>query len=406
MSNVTLERPATTEQASDHLVDRLNAFLPFELSRVDVGALRLWLWSRIAAFMLVFVSGWMLAADATAKDPTPFSARWSQWDAEHYLTIAQWGYDGAPGVGQKVPLEAFFPGLPIVMRVLHLSTGIPLVWVGLLISFVAGGVAAVALARIAASEFSDSELADRVAERAVLVFLTAPAAVFLAAVYTEALFLAFALPAWLAARRGKWVHAGALAAVATSIRVTGLFLALALIVEFFCARDGRRRWRALPALGLPFVPLVFYGAFLQRRTGDWLYWQTAQREGWGRRFAAPWEGFWYSIRIPFDASHRTDFAWMFMLDIFFVLAGSAVTVALLRKQRWAEATFMGLQILAVTANPYWQAIDRFALTWWPMWIALAVWSLRRQAVLTTWLVLAAPLMVVLAASYSTGRWAG
>ncbi len=72
---------------------------------------------------------------------------------------------------------------------------------GLLVSLVAGAVAAVALARIAALHLPGS----RAGGRAALFLLVSPCAVFLAAGYSEALFLALALPAWLAARRQRWL---------------------------------------------------------------------------------------------------------------------------------------------------------------------------------------------------------
>ncbi|OEJ34937.1 hypothetical protein BGK67_29645 [Streptomyces subrutilus] len=76
-------------------------------------------------------------------------------------------------------------------------------------SFVAGGVAVLALARIARHHLPHPDAG----RRAVLFLLFSPCAVFLAAGYTEALFLALALPAWLAALRRNWPAAAVLAAL-------------------------------------------------------------------------------------------------------------------------------------------------------------------------------------------------
>src|SRR5581483_554825 len=94
---------------------------------------------------------------------------------------------------------------------------------GLTVSLCAGCVAVVALARLASLDHGPDA-----ARPAVLFLSVCPLTVFLTAGYTEALFLAFALPAWLQARRGRWWVAGALAAGASTVRVTGLFLAAAL----------------------------------------------------------------------------------------------------------------------------------------------------------------------------------
>jgi len=157
----------------------------------DVMALRLWLLSRVAVFALVSAAGWLFA-DRAARSPTHYLDRWTQWDTVHYLTIAHWGYGGGPG-GPQVPLEAFFPGFPLTMRAVHVVLGIGYLTAGLVISFVAGGVAIVALARLAADEAGGGDLGEVLAERTVLLFLLAPSAIFLAAAYTEALFLVFAL---------------------------------------------------------------------------------------------------------------------------------------------------------------------------------------------------------------------
>jgi len=353
------------------------------LDRIDGSALRLWLFSRVSVFLLVGIAAWLVSVNLSTQLPVPYVQRWNQWDTQHYLTIAQWGYGGDPATGSRVPLEAFFPGLPIVLHTVHAAIGLPYLWAGLLVSFVAGGVAVVSLARVAALEVSDDDEAARLAERTVLVFLLAPAAVFLAAVYPESLFLALALPAWLAAKRGNWWVAGLLAAGASTVRVTGLFLALALAVEFLTNRDGRRRWPSAPALLLPVLPLAGYAAYLHTRTGDWL-----------------------RPAVALGAPARTDFAWVSRLDLLAVVAGLAVTVWSIRRRKWAEAAYLGPQVLTLVAMPSWSSSDRYAMVWWPLWIALAGWTLRRPKLFTAWLALAAPVMAVLTMAFSTGRWAG
>ena len=83
--------------------------------------------------------------------------------------------------------------------------GFPHVSAASIVSAVAGAVAVLALRRL-----GDLEVGPGAGNRAVLLLVLAPPAVFLAAPYTESLFLAFAIPAWLAARRGQWAMAGVL----------------------------------------------------------------------------------------------------------------------------------------------------------------------------------------------------
>jgi hypothetical protein len=371
------------------------------LTSLDRSALKLWLLTRVTTFMVVSAGAWLFTQNQGALQPGPYLDRWLRWDAIHYATIAEFGYGGDPATGPRVPLEAFFPGLPLVLRALH-ALGIDLTVAGLLVSFVAGAVAVVALARLAARETGEAA----VGSRAVLLLLLAPSAVFLAAGYTEALFLAFALPAWLAARRGSWARAGLLAAGAASIRVTGVFLALALVVEFLTARDGRRRWSALPWLAVPLLPVLAYMTYLHRRTGDWLAWVHAQEEGWYRSFTWPWDALSTTWEAAFGGVQTAGFAWMFRAELVAVAVGLALTGWLLWRRRWGEATYVGVQVAAFTTSAWFFSVPRATLLWWPLWIGLAAWSLRRPWVLPAYLALVAPFMVIFTLLYSLHRWAG
>ncbi|MGQ0625333.1 MAG: mannosyltransferase family protein [Sporichthyaceae bacterium] len=377
----------------------------WRLDVVDAAALRLWLLTRLAVFALVSAAAWLFAADSDAREPLNYLQRWTRWDTVHYETLARWGYDGDPATGPQVPLEAFFPGFPLTLRALHAITGLDHVLLGLVVSFLAGGVAAVALARIAALEAGPGTLAAALAERTALLFLLSPSAVFLAAAYTEALFLAFALPAWLAARRGRWPVAALLAAGATSVRITGVFLAVALVVEFLCSGE-RRNWRSAPWLIVPGLPILGYFAYLHERTGDWMAWQHAQEEGWFRSFHWPWEALGHTWDAAFGRTQSTNFAWMFAAELLAVGVGISLTVWLVRKRRWAEATFIALQVWAFTTSYWFFSVPRATLSWWPLWVALAVWTLRRPWVLQAYLAVIAPFSVVFVLLFATGRWAG
>jgi mannosyltransferase PIG-V len=372
----------------------------------DAAVLRLWLLTRAAVFLTVSAGAWLVTAASHPTHPIPYLARWSRWDTGLYVAIAHWGYGGDPANPAGVPLDAFFPGFPLAMRLLHADTGIDYLVAGLLISFVAGGIAVVALARIAELEAGPDIPAGRLGERTVLLFLLAPSAIFLAGAYTEALFLACALPAWLMAKRGRWVPATLLAAGACAVRPTGLFFAAALIVEFLAARDGRRVWRLAPTLVVPFLPFLALTAYQHQRTGDWERWHHAEREGWYKVFAWPWEGLRHALDAVNSGQYTADWAWMYRGEIIAAAVGVILTGWLLRHRRWGEATFVGLQVFTSITVYWWMSIPRFTLTWWPLWIALAAWTLRRPAALHAYLAILAPFMILFTLAFSTGRWAG
>ncbi|PZG22382.1 mannosyltransferase family protein [Nonomuraea aridisoli] len=349
-------------------------------TRLD--ALLLWFGSR-AGLLVVTLLG------ATLAD---YLDRWRKWDATLFITIAQYGYDGEPGRPVDDGLPAFFPGLPMALRLVHFVVPD---WAaaGLIVSLVSGAVAMVALARLAEAEGASGWIA-------VAALLLFPMAVFLAAGYSESLFLAFAIPAWLAARQGRWPLAVLLAAGASCVRITGLFLAAALIVEFVARGESPRRAGWLVA---PFVPLAAYSVYHYRRTGDWLAWKHAQEAGWGRDFAWPWEAWrttWHS------AMGSDDFAVAFRMEI----AGAVVVVAalvwLLVLRRWSEAVYCGTQAAALMTSAYYLSIPRSLLLWFPLWVLFARLATRRAWVLVLYAAVCGPLMLLNAGRFLSGAWAG
>jgi hypothetical protein len=287
------------------------------MTGLDREALAIWLLSRLSIAVVAAATGWLLLMEG--QDVVPWLDRWVRWDFFHYRGIAESGYGGEP---TGVPNEAFFPGFPALLWLGH-QLGLAHVVVGLLVSVIAGGVAAVALAHL-----GELEGGREVGRLAVVAWVCAPPAVFLAAPYTEALFLACALPAWLAARRGHWLAAGVLASLACTVRVSGIFLAVALGVHWLVTRRDERSWSGLPWLFLPLVPLVAWMAYLKHLTGNWLAWLDAQAQEWNREFTWPWDAWANTWRAAFGGTQSPGFAWMFGAELVATVLGVALTVAL------------------------------------------------------------------------------
>lgn len=349
-------------------------------------AILLWVSSRLGLLMTTMFGAAWLVADADFLD------RWRQWDAALFVVIAEHGYGGDPAKPVDPGLPAFFPGMPLVLRVVHFVVPDWSV-AGLLISLVAGAVAMMALARLAEFEGAPGWAA-------VLALICFPTAVFLAAGYSEPLFLAFAIPAWLAARKGQWPLAVVLAAGASCVRITGLFLAVALIAEFFLGKGQSVRLSRTPLLVVPFLPLAAYSAFHYARSGDWLAWKHAQQAGWGREMVWPWEAW----RTTWDSAMGTDdFAVAFRMEIVGAVVAVGVLIWLLAMRHWSEFVYTGLQAGALMTSAYYLSIPRSLLLWFPLWVAIA--RLGRPVVVAYALVFG-PLMVLNALRFLTGAWAG
>ncbi|GAA1540407.1 mannosyltransferase family protein [Kribbella lupini] len=389
------EQPKRARRARDTGAAGIRQWLPEQLSREALGW---WLVTRAGIFLLALSAPMLFNRGDTYPDVW---RAWWQWDVWHFKAIAEFGY--ANGEPSGAPLAAFFPGLPVLMRAAS-WLGIGYVGGGVLVSAIASAVAGVWLAKLARYEFP--ELRD-FGPTAALVWFTAPVGVFLAAPYTEALFCAFAFPAWLAARQGRWARAAILVALASTVRVSGLFLIFALCVEFVTSK--KRDWRSLPWLALPAVPVLGFMAYLKQIHGSWFAWQDAQEKGWAREFTWPWT----SIVHTFEAAtkghfsaDRTDWTWMFRAELVALLVGLLLLAWLLWRRSWGEAAWVGATVAAFVTSYWVYSLTRATLLWWPLWIGLAVLLHRRPWLGRFYLGLAIPLAAIWAAAFFTGRWAG
>lgn len=167
---------------------------------------------------------------------------YARWDAAWYHRIATLGYfyDG-PG---KQSAVSFFPAYPTAMRGLGSLIGDTMA-AGVIVTLAATAVAAVVIHRWAKDLFDEG-----VAALAVLLLVASPYAYYLFGVlYSDALFLATTVVAFvLLERRHPWLAAG-VAAVATAERPVGLAVTAGLLLRSL-ELDGAllTRW-ADPGLG-------------------------------------------------------------------------------------------------------------------------------------------------------------
>lgn len=360
-------------------------------------ALPLWFGSRAAIVVLSFVGGWLLPAGDRGPRPA-FLRQWDHWDTDQFRKVAEFGYF-SPRYEDRT--EAFLPGMPWAMRVVHLAVPD---WVaaGLVVSAVAGAVACVALWQLAALEGGPA--AGGLAVRLLLVF---PYAVFLFAGYSEALFLAFAVSAWLAAKRDDWWLAGLLCAGASLTRVTGAVLAVALAVEYLTRRGwpGLRKPEVL-ALGLPVLSVGGYFAYLHAKTGHWDAYSRALAEGWGRDTISPVTAFRNTLALAQDPGQRPDFLWSYRAEIVALLVGLVLTLVLLWQKRWGEATFVGLNAALLSTSTYYASTVRALLVWFPFFLLLTRVALPRRWLQQGLVAVSAPVAVVVTIAFTQGTWLG
>lgn len=155
-----------------------------------------------------------------ADSQTDYWIKWANWDGGHFRGIAEHGYLHSFQV-------VFFPFYPMLIKSLTV-TGIQSLWGGLLISYVATLTSLFFLYKLVIEDF-DKETA----KKAVFLLLAFPTSFYLAAVYSESLFLALSLSAIYFARKQDWALASLFAGLSAVTRLAGVGIIIAVFIEYF-----------------------------------------------------------------------------------------------------------------------------------------------------------------------------
>jgi len=241
--------------------------------------------ATVVVHLAVSALAW-LSRKGAAPDLRMIPLSWNRWDAGHYVTIAQSGYELGPGY------PAFFPLYPLLIRSFDaLLPGDALVSA----LFVANAAAVGALAVL--YRLADHEFGPQVAQRAAWYLAAFPMGFFLFIGYNESLFLLLAVGALYAGRRGHWWLAGTLGALSSATRLFGLLLMVPLAVEYLRQVGWRPRRIRPDVLALGLVPLgvVAYSIYCLVELGSPLAFSIAQDQ-WGRRYTFPGEAWLISVR--------------------------------------------------------------------------------------------------------------
>ncbi|MGH2820986.1 MAG: mannosyltransferase family protein [Actinomycetota bacterium] len=357
--------------------------------------------TRVAFLLIAYLAMlWFTRRAGTTTEG--FLEIWARWDAsDHFFRVAEDGYTGS----EADPLgTAFFPLFPLLLRALS-ATGLSLVASGMIISAICSLIAFVYLYRLAEEEHSAGS-----GRRAVLYLALFPTAAFLVAPYSEALFLAGAIPAFYYARRGRWHLVALPAAVATGARSAGLFLLLALACELLRQSDLslRKVARAGVALLVGAIPAIAYAIYLQVVKGSFLYYLAVQRQGWGREFTNPIQALSTTLdawtRTDFPPELRTNFQIAFRLEVLAVVAGVALFAWTLKRREWGYAAFVGAMMLALMTSTWYFSVPRMLLTLFPavlFLVELTLRSRRRHALVLVAFALTSSAGVI---TYTRGFW--
>ena len=282
---------------------------------------------------------------------------WDRWDAPHFFEVARYGY-GPPADPARIVI---FPLTPAFFAIGALVVE-PLV-AGMLIAFGATLAAAAGLYRL--MRLDHGRATSRLGVLAMSVF---PTAFVLVAPYSEAIFLAFAIWAFLFARTGRWSAAGVCALFAGLARLQGAFILPALAVEYWLSRrrvDRDAAWLLLGAGG----PLI-YLAINYLTFGDPLYFLGIQKSVFHVATTAPWTALAHAWANAMAVKPTEFWATVYLapLAAYIVLGLTTLWTAFGKGGRPSYAVYTALTFLSFATLTWPISLPRYLMGVFPIFI--------------------------------------
>lgn len=335
------------------------------------------------AFLVLTLITFLFTTDRFANAHAPLQTLlhfWNRYDTNWFVRIATLGY-------YTKDASAFFPLYPILIHLVTLVVRHPVI-AAMLIANVANLGVLLVLYRLVAEDFG-----EELAARSVLYLAIFPTAFFLAAGYSEALFLLFVLAAFYLMRRRRWWLAGLVMFLATLTRSTGVVLVVPFCYEYLRQRDFQWRKIRLNVLSVASVGLavLLYSAYCYYRFHDFLSFSHVEGTNWGRHLTFPGEPLLRSALVILVRHTSTYSLVRNLIQLSIVLAILAVLILSFvgpwkfARKNWmysfyGVAVFFMCVSLPVTApsDAPLDSIDRYMLAIFPIAIMFAVLGKNRN----------------------------
>lgn len=290
----------------------------------------------------------------------------ANFDGNHYLTIAQYGY----GFAQ----QAFFPLYPQLISLLKpfLGTYINSAIIISLVSFTIGMILFVKLLRL--------DFSAPVVRWIVIALLIFPVSFFFSFVYTEGLFFLLVISTFYLARKDQWLLASVAGFLAAYTRFAGVFLFAALFLELWQQHQLNLR-RLVPLLLIP-LGLFLYMNFLHRTTGDYLAFiheQALFHQGRSQNIILLYQVFWRYGRMLLTVNRSDPLFLTIVLEAGTGLLFFITSVISLFRYRLSYSVFGFCCYLLPTLTGTFTSVPRYALICFPSFLLIGEAFAHSQA---------------------------
>ena len=345
----------------------------------------------------------LLGGSFSSYITNPLFWAWANFDGEHYLAIAQHGYERLT--------HSFFPVYPLLVRVLTIPFGLSLsniMWSGLIISNIFFLLSLIVLSKIVALDYPKN-----VARLVIILLLSFPTSFFFGSFYTESLFLFLMVSSFYCARKGNWWLAGILGGVASGVRVVGIILLPALLLEWwYQAKIKSEKLKVKNLLFLLLVPsgLLAYMVFLFFTSGSAFSFYTelsafgVQREG---NFVLLPQVFYRYIKMLLGVGPTDAIYFTIVVEFVSGLLGVLLLLfSFIKKIRLSYMAFALAAFILPTFTGSFSSMPRYFLVIFPFFITLALVSFKSRAGLLLVLAIFALLLAAETMFFVRGYWVG
>src|SRR5438132_2895403 len=350
-----------------------------------------WAMGTKVLLLLFGVASYQALEDEKVPFGWPWLDIWNQWDAIHFLRLAEFGYSA-----DDIFKAWFYPLYPWSVRLFSYICG-DFLLAAFVVSAIALLFAVVILRRMAALEWSET-----IARRTVYFFLIFLTAFYLHIGYTESLFLALALGSIYAARRERWLLAGLLAAFSWMSRANGIVLLPTLAVEagqqWFTIKRWRWQWLWIGIVPVGFAVYLFLN---WRISGGPFAFFGLRKELFHMSFSWPWNGIADAFRNLHRNPNQAEIVGT--QELVFTGLGFFCAIASWIKLRPIYATWITGNWLILVCVSFIESMPRYALTMFPIFFLFAFLGENRfwKMMITTWSLL---FFALFSSLFARGWW--
>lgn len=341
--------------------------------------------SRLALVIITSLIAWICTKASPDLNFSRF--RWLRWDASHYISIAEHGYQT---VGDARNFIVFLPLYPFFIRLFNYIFR-NYVISAYIVSYVSAVLSGYFLYLLVKNDSDEST-----AFRALKYYLIFPFSFFLFIPMSESLFMLFLLGAVYFARKKKWLLSGAFGYCCALTRMPGVFVAVPVFIEaahdlFKNIRNKIRSnivyinpykdlWAKITGLFMIPMGFVTYLYINYSVHGEWLKFLEFQKNHWHNEAQPFYETLKTTVSCLLSDSYDLTFKLGVSIpNLLMFIIGVVILWYGIAKMRVSYVAFLVVYILT-TYSPSWLlSAGRYMIGAFPIYIAFAQMTKRKGA---------------------------